>query len=325
MEQPLVSVITYCFNGERFVHKYFDALLAQTYPNVELFFYNNGSADRTGEIAESYRTRLMDKGWTVNIEHFADNQVTCSLKQDALRRMHGVFFCGCDSDDVMYPEHISHMVQALLQQPDKGIVFCKLNVVQEETGESRGTMQVKPQTVSKGAFLDCLMARNMIYTPIGSLTRTVAFDAVVPNRTIHQTQFGENYQMLLPLLYHDQSCCLDEVLGDYLVRGDSYTGKLVGQRQVDAFIAQEETIRATLDLFHPAEEATYLLMAQRRLRTERLFAALALGDAAQIKAAKQACRAVGALNCKLRLTSCRPLYALRKAVQSRKDTHNKRR
>ena len=111
MEQPLVSVITYCFNGERFVHKYFDALLAQTYPNVELFFYNNGSADRTGEIAESYRTRLMDKGWTVNIAHFADNQVTCSLKQDALRRMHGDFFCGCDSDDVMYPEHISHMVQ----------------------------------------------------------------------------------------------------------------------------------------------------------------------------------------------------------------------
>ena len=54
-KSPLVSMITYCFNGERFVSKYFDAILAQNYDNVELIFYNNGSKDRTGEIAESYK------------------------------------------------------------------------------------------------------------------------------------------------------------------------------------------------------------------------------------------------------------------------------
>lgn len=312
MEQPLVSVITYCFNGERFVRKYFDALLAQTYSNVELFFYNNGSVDATGEIAEAYRKRLADKGWIVNIEHYAENQITCSLKQDALTRMHGEFFCGCDSDDIMYPDHIAHMVQALLDHPDKGIVFCNLNTVLEETGESIGTMRMKPQTVSKGAFIDCLMARNMTYTPIGSLTRTCAFDAAVPKRKIYQTSYGENYQMLLPLLYHDQACYLEEILGDYLVRKDSYTGKLVGQKRIKAYAAQEVTIRETLDLIDPPEKADYLLMAQRRLRRERLHAALEVGDATQIKLVKQECHEVGAFNLKMRVACCRPLYAFLK-------------
>lgn len=313
MDTPLVSLITYCFNGERFVHKYFEGVLAQTYPNVELFFYNNGSKDRTGEIAESYRERLLEKGYIVNIEHYEENQCTCELKQKALLEMHGEFFCGCDSDDVMYPEHISHMVEYLQNNPEKGIVFCGLNIINEETGNSTGVMRMRPQTHSGGAFEDCLASVNTIYTPIGYLMKTELWDFVNPGRKIHLTRYGENYQVLLPFLYHNLQGYLDEVLGDYLVRTDSYTGTLDYRKRIVAFDEQEKTIIATLNQIEPDNKQELITSVQKRLRKERLHAAVQLKDTAEIRKATQACKEVGAYGLKERLYKNQKLYsALRK-------------
>ena len=53
MTKPLVSIITPCYNGEAFLKRYFESILNQTYPNLELIFINDGSTDRTEEIALS--------------------------------------------------------------------------------------------------------------------------------------------------------------------------------------------------------------------------------------------------------------------------------
>ena len=62
MENHLVSIITPCFNGEPYLNRYFSSILQQTYSPLELIFVNDGSADRTAEIAESYRPLLEAKG-----------------------------------------------------------------------------------------------------------------------------------------------------------------------------------------------------------------------------------------------------------------------
>ena len=59
---PLVTIITPCYNGEAFLDKYFASILAQTYDRLELIFVNDGSTDRTEEIALSYRQALEDRG-----------------------------------------------------------------------------------------------------------------------------------------------------------------------------------------------------------------------------------------------------------------------
>ena len=58
---PLVTMITYCYNGGRFVHKYFEAILSQTYQNIELIFYNNGSEDNTSDVINKYVPLLEKK------------------------------------------------------------------------------------------------------------------------------------------------------------------------------------------------------------------------------------------------------------------------
>ena len=54
----LVSIITPCYNGERYLDRYFNSLLEQTYPSVELIFVNDGSTDNTEKIAMEYGRKL---------------------------------------------------------------------------------------------------------------------------------------------------------------------------------------------------------------------------------------------------------------------------
>ena len=45
-EQPLVSVIMNCFNGEKYLREAIDSVKAQTYQNWELIFWDNQSEDQ---------------------------------------------------------------------------------------------------------------------------------------------------------------------------------------------------------------------------------------------------------------------------------------
>ena len=53
-QEPLVSIIVNCFNGERFLRQALDSILSQTYQNWEVIFWDNQSTDKSAEIYKSY-------------------------------------------------------------------------------------------------------------------------------------------------------------------------------------------------------------------------------------------------------------------------------
>lgn len=283
-ERPLVSLITYCFNGERFIRTYFEALLAQTYTELEVFFFNNGSSDATGKITEEYRPKLEVKFKKVYIEHYEENQPTVSLKNKALSMLKGKYFFGVDSDDIMSQDHVEKLVDYLQMHPETDLVFCKLNVLSERTGEHTGIYEVKPRETAKEHFVDCLLSRNMIYTPIANMIRTEGFLKANHQMSIYVTRYGENYQLLLPLLYYKKPGLMDETLGEYLVREDSYTAKLrdYGKR-LTALEEQIITITETLKLMHIPDEEYFRKIAEKRLRRDCLVVAIASGDREKMK------------------------------------------
>lgn len=57
-ENPLVSIITPCYNGEKYLAKFLDSILAQTYNNLEFIFINDGSVDNTEAIFDSYKNKF---------------------------------------------------------------------------------------------------------------------------------------------------------------------------------------------------------------------------------------------------------------------------
>ena len=53
-DQPLVSVIMNCYNGEKYLRESIDSVVAQTYENWELIFWDNHSTDNSAQIVQSY-------------------------------------------------------------------------------------------------------------------------------------------------------------------------------------------------------------------------------------------------------------------------------
>ena len=58
MEQPLISVIVPVYNVEGYVQPCLDALLAQTWPKLELILIDDASTDGSGDVCEACAARV---------------------------------------------------------------------------------------------------------------------------------------------------------------------------------------------------------------------------------------------------------------------------
>ena len=53
-ERPLVSVIMPAYNAEKYIEEAIRSVLSQTYTNWKLLILDDGSTDRTAELAERF-------------------------------------------------------------------------------------------------------------------------------------------------------------------------------------------------------------------------------------------------------------------------------
>lgn len=93
-EKPLVSVIINCYNGEKYLREAIDSVMAQTYENWELVFWDNQSTDSTREIVESYKNPKIKY-------YFAPNHTPLGEARNlAMREAKGQYISFLDADDL---------------------------------------------------------------------------------------------------------------------------------------------------------------------------------------------------------------------------------
>ena len=90
-KQPLVSVIIPVYNREKFLAEAIDSVLAQTYRPIEIIVIDDGSTDKSGEIARSYaETKYI----------YQDNQGVSVARNIGVDAAQGEFLAFLDSDDM---------------------------------------------------------------------------------------------------------------------------------------------------------------------------------------------------------------------------------
>lgn len=118
--QPLVSVLTPVYNGEKYLAECIESVLAQTYKNWEYIIVNNRSTDGTLDIAQAYakrddRIRVQSNSEFVGCDangNIALMQISPESKYCKI--VHG--------DDWLFPECIERMVELAEAYPTVAIV-----------------------------------------------------------------------------------------------------------------------------------------------------------------------------------------------------------
>src|SRR5690606_34865466 len=105
-----VSIVSPVYNGEKYIGRYLDSILNQTYPNLELILIDDGSNDNTREIIFSYERLLMAK----NVEFkyiYQENKGAAAALNNGLKLFSGEYFTWPDTDDFLEPKSIELRMQ----------------------------------------------------------------------------------------------------------------------------------------------------------------------------------------------------------------------
>ena len=227
---PLVSIITPCYNGESYVHRLLDSVLAQSYPNIELIFVNDGSTDDTERIVLSYQKRIEDKGYSF-IYISQDNAGQAAAVNRGLKVFSGDYLTWPDSDDWMTPDSIEKRVEFLEENKEVGILFSGSYIVNEN--DIGNVVDVKQRMDIEGSFFDFLINnRNVFWSPISYMVRSSMFLDALPSKSIYAGHSGQNIQMLLPIAYYFPLAQIDLLLGYYFERDSSHSHKKCSEKEI---------------------------------------------------------------------------------------------
>lgn len=221
-DKPLVSVLTPCYNGASYIDRYFETIMSQTYPKIELIFVDDGSTDDTLAKAESWRERLEGRGILFKLLTHRNGGQASAINL-GLPEVTGKYLTWPDSDDLMGPRNIELKVAYLEEHPEKGLVVCDIACVYEE---DLGFVFDRPVfDDSNPRLFDGLLRekKGSFCSGIAYLVRSEALFSVIGGRHIYESPSGQNWQLLFPLTYHYDCGFIHEELVTYVVRRDSHS------------------------------------------------------------------------------------------------------
>ncbi len=124
--KPLVSVIMSVHNCAYYIEDALDSILKQTYQNLEVIIFDDGSTDETGIVIG----RIAAKDSRI-IHYHRRQQGIANCLNEALLLARGEFIARMDGDDISLPERIEKQMVFLREHPQVDLVGCWLKLFGE--------------------------------------------------------------------------------------------------------------------------------------------------------------------------------------------------
>jgi glycosyltransferase involved in cell wall biosynthesis len=157
---PKASVIMPCFNHARFVVESADAILQQSFRDLELIIVDDCSSDNSWEVIQS----VAGKDSRVKAIRHARNQGASKSRNDGLRAAAGDFIGFCDADDIWEKDKLKEQVKLLQGNPAYDLTYCDSIIIDENglpTGK-RFSQLFPPPKPHSGSLFPELERRNFV-------------------------------------------------------------------------------------------------------------------------------------------------------------------
>lgn len=147
--EPLVSIITPCFNSEKTIAKTIESIHAQTYGNIEYIIIDGASQDSTRAIIESFRERLFKKGILFKMVSESDQGIYDAMNK-GIRLATGEIIGIINSDDWYEPDAVEKMTAVYKKNPFD-MFYADLQIWTEDENGNLKKKMVKHSRLRKMA------------------------------------------------------------------------------------------------------------------------------------------------------------------------------
>lgn len=217
--QVKISVIINCFNGEKYLHETLISLIAQTYSNYEVIFWDNQSTDSSAKVYLSYEDN--------RFKYFLAEQHTSlsTARNLAVTKCSGDWIAFLDCDDLWKNDKLEKQVYLIERNKDAGLIYGQINTFssnkyfnKSESKWSRKMLKYNSKTLLKklpeGNIFDKLLLINFI--PITSTL--VRKEYLIQNNGMSSNlNIAEDYELFLNITKMSSAYAVQEVVAYYRI------------------------------------------------------------------------------------------------------------
>lgn len=258
----MVSLIVPCYNGEAYIDRYIDSVLAQNYKNIELILVNDGSMDATHERIEARREEI-EASLAKFIYIRQKNQGVGAACSNAFAQSTGEYLALLDADDVLLPDSMKLRVKFLSENPEYALVRSNGYYVREgalnkivrlfETNDA--------QKFNENIFEDIMLGNISMWAGC-YMIRSSVLQEIYPEKRIYPSRSGQNLQFIMMAAYHRKAGYVDIPLMKYILRDESashFSGGDAMERELKAMDGYKDIrIHLISNYIQPEERSEWL-------------------------------------------------------------------
>jgi len=215
---PFVTIILLCYNYEKYLNKALEMIAVQTFSDFEVVFVNNGSTDKSGQVAaDFFKTHNQIRHKIITIEK---NNFSIPALKAGIENADGKYVMFHDGDDYMDPDTLELLV-ANAKENDADRVFAAIRVVDEDGKLIRNNNLSKKTIPLRNQILQASLYRRSI---------------LVENKIINMVEDHFGYDMMLNFLfskYIKNFACVLRPCYNYVYKKQSITGGINFYKEID--------------------------------------------------------------------------------------------
>lgn len=167
MKLPVVSVLMTSYNREKYIAQAIESVLQSSLKEIELIIVDDGSSDKTVEIARGYEksdSRVIVYQNPQNLGDYPNRNKAASYAS-------GKYLKYVDSDDLIYPWALASMVAMMEQFPGAGWGLCSM----EPNPEKLFPFELDPREAYEYHYLGPGLFKR---APLSAIIKRSVFDEV---------------------------------------------------------------------------------------------------------------------------------------------------
>ncbi len=169
--RPTVSCLIPAYNAERYLSATIESALAQTVPFDEVIVADNGSTDRTAEVARSFAEPVR----VVPAEPARDQRAAQNV---GLESAGGELVCFLDSDDLYLPVKTERQLERFEAEPGLAVCYAIAECLWEPGLEAEEERFRRHGRTRATRVLQTAMIRRELIGEVGGFTQATAGGAI---------------------------------------------------------------------------------------------------------------------------------------------------